>query len=98
MQTQPQQKPEAIASALSAAFSACPPPVYSTVAQFAKRNPAFSEPAIRNLVFKAAARKSSNGTIPGNGLIESGAIVRLGRKVLINEFRFFEWLEKQGAV
>jgi hypothetical protein len=33
-----------------------------------------------------------------NGLAKSGAIVRMGRKVLINEPRFFEWLEtSQGG-
>ena len=72
-------------------------PTYFTVAQFSLRNPAFSEPAVRNLVFKADARNSTLGTIPGNGLIESGAIVRLGRKVLIHEGRFFKWIESQGA-
>lgn len=74
-----------------------PCPVYFTVAQFAARNPAFSESAIRNIVFKADARKSTRGTIPGNGLIERGALLRLGRKVLIHEGRFFQWIESHGA-
>lgn len=96
MHTQPQQQPNEIASAIKAAFPDYPSrPVYFTVAQFAKRNPAFTEPALRNLVFKADARESTRGTIPGNGLIEAGAIVRLGRKVLIHETRFFAWLEGQ---
>lgn len=74
-----------------------PCPVYFTVAQFAERNPAFSESAIRNIVFKADPRESSRGTIPGNGLLECGALLRLGRKVLIHEGRFFQWVDAQGA-
>ena len=64
-----------------------------TVAQFAKKNPAFTEAALRNLIFKAESRESSRGTIHGNGLIESRALVRYGRKILIHEARFFEWLD-----
>lgn len=93
-----QQHPKIIASDVAGARSDINlQPTYFTVAQFSERNPAFSKPAVRNLVFKADARKSTVGTIPGNGLIESGAIVRLGRKVLIHEGRFFEWVESQGA-
>lgn len=95
MHAQHQQQSNLIAPAVSGAFP--PRPVYFTVAQFSERNPAFSQSALRNLVFKADARESTRGTIPGNGLVESGAIVRLGRKVLIHEGRFFEWVESQGA-
>ena len=63
--------------------------------QFAERNPAFSQAAIRNLIFKADPGHSSKGDIPGNGLIEAGAIIRIGRKVLIDEACFFEWVESQ---
>lgn len=66
------------------------------VPQFCERNPAWSQAALRNLVFKANARKSSRGVIPGNGLLEAGAIVRLGRKVLIDEAAFFAWVREQG--
>lgn len=67
---------------------------YYTVAQFAERNPAFTGPAMRNLIFKADPQDLPSGeTAPGNGLLEAGAILRLGRKVLVNEDRFFEWLE-----
>ena len=72
-----------------------PRPIYSTVEQFSQRNPAFTSPALRNLIFKADERQSTKGTIPGNGLIEAGAIVRVGRKVLIVESRFFDWVESQ---
>ncbi len=72
-----------------------PRPVYVTVEQFSQRNPAFTPAALRNLIFKADERQSTKGTIPGNGLLEAGAIVRLGRKVLIVESRFFDWVESQ---
>lgn len=68
-----------------------------TVAQFAERNPAFSPAALRNLIFKADEREGANGTIQGNGLLEAGAIIRIGRKVLIDEARFFDWVDKQNA-
>ena len=68
-----------------------------TVEQFAARNPAFTTAALRNLIFKAEARQSSRGEIPGNGLSECGAIIRVGRKVLIDEARFFEWLRAHTA-
>lgn len=68
---------------------------YVTVSQFAERNPAFTEAAVRSMVFSAEQRKSSLGTIPANGLLEAGAIVRIGRKVLIHEPRFFAWVEGQ---
>lgn len=66
-----------------------------TVRQFAERNKAFSEAALRNLIFKADTGHSSKGEIPGNGLIEAGAIVRIGRKVLIDEDAFFAWVDAQ---
>lgn len=68
-----------------------------TVAQFAERNPAFSQSALRNLIFKAEEREGANSTIAGNGLLEAGAIIRIGRKILIDEARFFEWVESQNT-
>lgn len=99
MDTQTQQKPKAIASAVAAAYPDVPSPrpAFFTVAQFSERNPVFTEPAVRNMVFKAESRESSLGLIPSNGLIECGAIVRLGRKVLIHEEKFFKWIEAQGG-
>jgi len=68
-----------------------------TVSQFPNAHPAFTPAALRNLIFKAEQRHSSKGAIPGNGLIEAGAIVRIGRKVLIDEDRFFEWVRQQNG-
>jgi hypothetical protein len=66
------------------------------VAQFSERWPAWSEPALRNLILNAEDRASSRGErIPGNGLAEAGAIVRVGRRVLIDEQAFFRWIAEQ---
>ena len=70
-------------------------PVYKTVEQFCKDNPAFTSSSIRNLIFKSDERLSSNGVIAGNGLAEAGAIIRIGRKVLIDENCFYAWVQKQ---
>ena len=70
--------------------------VILNVRQFSQRNPVFTESALRNLIFKADERLGANGTIAGNGLIEAGALIRIGRKVLIDEDCFFEWMEAQN--
>lgn len=59
--------------------------LYSTVQQFSKKHPAFSVGSLRALIFNASS----------NGLAESGAIVRVGRKVLLSETKFFDWIEAQ---
>jgi hypothetical protein len=87
-----------ISSALTAPSPALPSrPVYLTVEQLSARNPAFTPPALRNLIFKAEPRQSSRGEIPGNGLAKSGAIVRLGRRVLIDESKFLAWVACAGT-
>ena len=68
-------------------------PVLSTVRQFSEKHPAFSQGGLRNMIFLASARHSSKGEIPGNGL--DVALVRIGRKLLIDESRFFEWVQQQ---
>jgi len=62
-------------------------PTLSTVKQFTERHPAFPEGGLRHRIFHAES----------NGLVESGAIVRNGRRVLIDEEIFFEWLRERGA-
>ena len=52
------------------------------VSQFPQFHPAFTESSLRWLIFKAA----------DNGLDHAGAIHRVGRKVLIDESRFLEWV------
>ena len=64
----------------------------NTVQQHSVRHPAFSQSALRFLIFNAEDRVNSRGeTIPGNGL--APAIIRIGRKVLIDEDRFLEWID-----
>lgn len=66
------------------------------VRQFSERYPAWSPPALRNLILHADDRLNSRGErIPGNGLLKAGAIVRVGRKVLLDEQGFFRWIAEQ---
>ena len=67
-----------------------------TVRGFSTKYPAWSQAALRNLIFAARPRQSSDGNeIPANGL--GPAIIRCGRKLLIDETRFFEWLQARAA-
>ena len=59
---------------------------YLTVQQFTVKHPAFTLGGLRNQIFNEAT----------NGLAKSGAIVRNGRRVLINEPKYFNWLEAQN--
>jgi len=69
-------------------------PVLSTIRQFSEKYPAFSQGSLRNLIHLSTERYSSKGKIPSNGL--AIALVRIGRKILIDESRFFEWIELQN--
>ena len=60
----------------------------STVRQFITRHSAFTHGGMRALIFNEHK----------NGLAKSGAILRIGRKVLIDEFRFFQWVQSQNGV
>lgn len=59
---------------------------YLAVNQFCERHQAFKLGGIRALIFHEHK----------NGLAKAGAIVRLGGKVLINEAKFFAWIEAQN--
>lgn len=74
-----------------------PPQVLFTVEQFSLAQPAFTAAALRNLIFKADARQSSKGEIKGNGLLECGAVIRIGRKVLIDGDQFMNWVRQQNG-
>ena len=52
-----------------------------TVKQFAERHPAFSEASLRYHIFHEET----------NGL--NMVLVRVGRKILIKEDAFFDWIE-----
>ena len=53
-----------------------------TVRQFSQKHPAFPEGGLRHRIFYSES----------NGLSQSGALVRNGRRVLIDETKFFCWL------
>jgi hypothetical protein len=62
-------------------------PTFSTVRQFTAKHQAFKIGGVRWLIFNEIS----------NGLKEAGAVVRVGRKVLINEELFFAWIQQGGA-
>jgi hypothetical protein len=57
---------------------------YVTVKQFAEKYQAFTEASLRYYIFHAET----------NGL--SMALRRLGRKILIDEQKFFQWIDEQS--
>jgi len=61
-------------------------PNLQTVPQFAKSHPAFPVGGLRWQIFNEDQ----------NGLKSSGAIVRVGRKVLIDADRYFDWIYNQN--
>lgn len=69
-----------------------------SVRQFIERHPAFTTQGLRHLIFCSEERQRTQGKLPGNGLKESGALLRCGRKVLIDEARFFAWLDAQNGI
>lgn len=62
------------------------PPKLLTVPQFSEQNPAFPKGGLRWQIFNEDT----------NGLKESGAIIRVGRKVLIDADRYFDWVYSQN--
>ena len=58
-------------------------PTFLTVGQFVATHKAFTSGGIRALIFNENS----------NGLAKAGAVIRVGRKVLINEEKFFAWVE-----
>jgi len=82
-----------VTQAIKSACSAPQPRTLLTVRQFSDKHPAFTQGAIRNLIFLSESRKTSKGIIAGNGL--NVALVRIGRKLLIDEEKFFQWINEQ---
>ena len=56
-----------------------------TVKQFCSRHPFATEGGVRFQIFNRQT----------NGLESSGALVRLGRKRLIDENKYFDWIDGQ---
>lgn len=68
------------------------------VREFSNKHPQFSEASLRYHIFRAKQRKdTTDGEVKPNGMEECGALVRVGRRVLINEEKFFEWIMNGGA-
>jgi hypothetical protein len=61
--------------------------IYLTVKQFSEKHPAFTNGGLRSLIFNEES----------NGLAKAGAIVRIGRRVLIDEEKFFSWVKAQNS-
>ena len=57
-------------------------PTLLTVKQFTQKHPAFPIGGLRHRIFYAKQ----------NGLEAAGVLVRNGRRILLNEERFFDWL------
>lgn len=57
--------------------------LFLTVNQFSNKHTAFPVGGLRDRIFHAKT----------NGLEASGAIIRNGRRILIHEERFFQWLD-----
>jgi len=53
---------------------------------FIEDNPSFTHGGMRSLIFNEET----------NGLKSSGSILRIGRKILIDEPRFYEWIQQQN--
>lgn len=70
-------------------------PVWLTVKLLSEVEPAFTESALRNLIFLSSDRKTSKGLIKGNGL--SMHIRRIGSKIMINHTGFVSWIDSQGS-
>lgn len=56
-----------------------------TIAQLAEKCPGLTQPAIRWLIFNSKE----------NGLAQSGAIMRNGRRILIDVDKFFSWFDSR---
>jgi hypothetical protein len=83
-----------VTQANKSAFPDVPQPrTLLTVRQFADKHQAFPQGSLRNLIFLAESRKTSKGIIKSNGL--DSALVRIGRKLLIDEAKFFKWIDEQ---
>ena len=63
-------------------------PNLKTVPQFSESNPAFPVGGLRWQIFNQEK----------NGLKDAGAIVRVGRKVLIDVDKYFAWIYSQNQV
>jgi hypothetical protein len=70
---------------------------FLSVKQVTERHPGISQRTLRHWIFNAKDRRSWNGgrevLISGNGF--GRAIIRKGRKILIDESALLDWLDGQ---
>lgn len=59
---------------------------FLTIRQFADKHPAFSQGGLRSLLFYR-----------GDDAEKAGAVVRFGRRILIDESRFLTWVREGGT-
>jgi len=69
-------------------------PSLLTVEQFAIKHPLWSQGALRNIVFLSEDRPNAKKPSKANGL--KPCLVRIGRKLLIDEDKFFDWVASQN--
>ena len=68
-------------------------PTLLTVRRFAAKHEAFSEASLRWLIFKAGCPETDADHEHDAAL--NDALIRIGRRVLINEQKFFDWLTRK---
>ena len=69
-------------------------PSLSTVEQFSVKHPTWSQGALRNLIHLSVDRPTAKKPSVANGM--QFCIVRIGRKLLIDEEKFFKWIEQMN--
>lgn len=63
------------------------------IAQTERYASVFTESSLRALLLAARPRLNSSGqSVPGNGLYESGAIIRIGRRIFVDPVAFDDWV------
>lgn len=67
------------------------PDDWESISAFVSKRPHYkSENAIRHEIFMAEPRKNHQGqSVPGNGLKECGALMKVGNRVFISPSRYF---------
>lgn len=62
--------------------------IYCTVNQLSEEEGIHTPGAIRQLIFHEH----------DNGLAKSGAIIRIGRRVIVHKLKWFAWMDAQSEV
>ncbi len=81
----PNEEDKTDASKANVAIKHVPSSPYPTVKLFSQRHPSFSEQSVRYHIHNREK----------NGLDKFNALIRIGKKVLIDEERWFEWVRSK---